>query len=139
MIETRQAAGFCLQCFAMRLAEVINLLLTAVIAAATVVYALYAYRLWRETRASVDAALSAQFINWLFMVAQQSAPTDQPFVAELARICMEAILPTLLRRYKPHANDEFRIFQTRLEDLFRRSGVDPNNIPGWSAMRSPQE
>ena len=139
MMEARQVAGFCLQYFAMRLAEVINLLLTAVIAAATVVYALYAYRLWRETSTPLMQRSSAQFINWLFMVAQQAAPTDQPFVAELARICMEAILPTLLRRYKPHSNEEFRIFQTRLEDLFRRSGVDPNNIPGWSAMRSPQK
>ena len=100
----------------MHVPEIINLLLTAVIAAATVVYALYAYRLWRETRASVDSALFAQFMNWLAMLAQQAAPGEQAFVAEIARIYMEAILPTLLKRYKPHTNEEFRVFQTRLRD-----------------------
>ncbi len=115
--------------------DVLLVVFTGVIAAATIVYAYFALKLWKETRRQAQVARYMALMGFLGILDnaieanRESNPAMtqllQAFGMVLTDLGMERMLEEINIRKDSRARDYFR----QIEGILLANGVDPQSVP----------
>ena len=115
--------------------ELLMLMFTAIIAAATCVYTYMTVKLWKATRASVDVAKGTVFLNYLGMVtpviekSQSSNPQEAVLLSSLTMLVAKAFMDRMMEDVDLNKQPKLRDALNKVDGLLRSRGIDPASIP----------